>query len=839
MAQLKINYGIDLGTTNSSICHMEKGEPVIIKTDTLKDTLPSCVSINKNGNIKVGDSAYNTMKSDKRRATKNWATGETNTYIEFKRTMGTDTIYRCSNSGQGYTSEQLSSEVLKSLKSLVTDERINAAVITVPAKFTVGQKTATIEAAKLAGFEQCELLQEPIAAAFAYGLSSEQKNGIWMVFDFGGGTFDVALLRVEDGILQVFDTAGDNYLGGKDLDSAIVEQVIIPYLKNNYAIDGILADKGKYEVLFDAMKTYAEEVKNQLSFKASEDIISNIGDLGIDENGEEIELDLTLTQQQLFQVMRPVFQKALDICGTLLTRNKLSGKDLNKLILIGGPTYSPLVRQMLKEQITPNVDTSVNPMTAVATGAALYASTVNMTASHHEQETEKIVLDIDYEATSVEISEWVSIKLAQNSVPANKPTSVQVELVRSDHAWSSGKTSIDMTGNVIEINLAEGKANTFSIVCYNETGVQLDCSPNEFTVIQGTKIDHTLLPYNIGIATKKSETDKLVFTGAKGLEKNKPLEATGVINGLYTSKALRPGIASDIMTIPVYQCEDDLIIERSASLYEYVADIVVTGEEVRKLIPEHSLVDITLKVDTSEQMTMDIYFPSIDFTISKQLDTSKKQSISEAEKQIERMIEETQQNISNLSKTGVNMEDISEELQKFIKTETNNAEKKAALQRLKEILRKIENLESGTEWIRLEKSINEMFALLERVNKELGNVVEEETMRQLRLRKDQIILSKNTLLGNEFLEQLEQIYNQHTLIYQCMGLIEDYDQNFGNIQWEDARRARQLINHGKSIMADKPTIEKLHPVAVQLYNLDVSHSQISAYDQWGYLTKKN
>ena len=137
----------------------------------------------------------------------------------------------------------------------------------------------------------------------------------------------------------------------------------------------------------------------------------------------------------------------------------------------------------------------------------------------------------------------------------------------------------------------------------------------------------------------------------------------------------------------------------------------------------------------------------------------------------------------------------------------------------------------------MEKNINETFSLLERADKELGNVVGEETMRQLRLRKDQIILSKNTLLGNEFLEQLEQIYNQHTLIYQCMGLIEEYDEDFGNIQWADARRARQLINHGKSIMADKPTIEKLHPVAVQLYNLDVSHSQISAYDQWGYLTK--
>ena len=282
MARVKIDYGIDLGTTNSSICRMEKGEPVVIKTDTLKDTLPSCVSINRRGGIMVGDSAYATMKSDKRRASKTGHAMDSNTYIEFKRTMGTDTKYHSSNAGRDFISEELSAEVLKALKSYVTDEVFRSVIITVPAKFTVGQKTATIEAAKMAGFDHCELLQEPIAASFAYGLSSDQKNGIWMVFDFGGGTFDAALLKVEDGIMQVFDTAGDNYLGGKDLDAAIVEIIIIPYLKENYAIENILADKEKNAVLRDAMKTYAEDVKNQLSFKDSEDILSNLGDLGED-----------------------------------------------------------------------------------------------------------------------------------------------------------------------------------------------------------------------------------------------------------------------------------------------------------------------------------------------------------------------------------------------------------------------------------------------------------------------------------------------------------------------------------------------------------------------------
>ena len=194
MARNKIDYGIDLGTTNSAICRMEKGEPIVIKTDVQKDIMPSCISVNKKGSIKVGDSAYNDMKQDKRRATKTWHKGASNTYVEFKRTMATDTQYQCSNLNKNFTSEELSAEVLKTLKSFVTDEVFSSVVITVPAKFTVNQKTATIEAAKLAGFKHCELLQEPIAASMAYGLTAEEKNGLWMVFDFGGGTFDAALL---------------------------------------------------------------------------------------------------------------------------------------------------------------------------------------------------------------------------------------------------------------------------------------------------------------------------------------------------------------------------------------------------------------------------------------------------------------------------------------------------------------------------------------------------------------------------------------------------------------------------------------------------------------------
>ena len=819
MARIKIDYGIDLGTTNSSICRMEKGEPVVIKTDTLKDTLPSCISINKKGSIKAGDSAYNTMKSDKRRASKSGKEMDSNTFIEFKRTMGTDTKYYSSNAGRSFSSEELSAEVLKALKSFVTDEVFRSVVITVPAKFTVNQTKATIEAAKMAGFDHCELLQEPIAASFAYGLSSEQKNGIWMVFDFGGGTFDAALLRVEDGIMQVFDTAGDNYLGGKDLDAAIVENIIIPYLKENYSIDGILADKEKNAVLRDAMKTYAEDVKNQLSFKDSEDILSNLGDLGEDEDGEEIELDLTVTQQQVFDAMRPIFQKAVDICKVLMDKNNLKSSDLNKLILVGGPTHSPLIRQMLREQITPNVDTSIDPMTAVATGAALYASTKDADVKESDIEVGTIKLDIGYEATSVELSEWVSVKLDKAGSGASCPNKVLVEFVRGDNAWSSGKTEIDEMGNVIEANLEEGKSNAFSVVCYNEKGDQLPCFPSEITIIQGSKVGSAPLPYNIGIAIWDDHKSKAVFKAAIGLEKNKPMPAVGVVNGLSTSKQLRPGMVRDVLTVPIYQCEDDPGVGRTAALYEYVEDVVVTGEEVESLIPENSPVDLTVKVDNSGQLTMDIYFPSVDFTISKSIDTNKKQSIAEAEKLIPQMIRDAQRDISRLTESGINTETLQSELNTVIDENKNSQEKKAVLQHLKEVLRKIEDKDADTEWERLEREIREEFERLEKADRELGNDKSHQIVNQLRNQTDQVIRSKNVLMGRDVLEKITSVFFKLTMIYQCIGLIRDCNNNFGRFCWTDANRARHLVNQGMALMANQPTVEQLQPIAAQLIEL--------------------
>lgn len=816
MARNKIDYGIDLGTTNSAICRMEKGEPVVIKTDVLKDTMPSCISVNKKGSIKAGDSAYNTMKQDKRRATKSWHKGASNTYVEFKRTMATDTQYPCSNLHKSFSSEELSAEVLKALKSFVTDEKFSPVVITVPAKFTVNQKTATMEAAKMAGFKHCELLQEPIAASMAYGVSSEEKDGLWMVFDFGGGTFDAALLKVEDGIMQVFDTEGDNYLGGKNLDYAIVDNIIIPYLQENYAIDGYLQDEEKKEVLRDAMKTYAEDAKNQLSFKDHEDIISNLGDLGEDEDGEEIELDLTLSQAQVFDVMRPYFQKAVDICKNLIQRNNLNGSQITKLILVGGPTHSPLIRQMLREQVTPNVDTSIDPMTAVATGAALYASTMDAEVSDKEIKVGTVKLDVSYESTTVEMAEYVPVCLAEGSI-LNR---VFVEFVRGDKAWASGKVEINSKGDVVELNLLEGKANSFNISCYDDKGNILPCFPNEITIIQGSVVGAAPLPYNIAIARWDRNKKRSVIRMAKGLEKNKPLPATGVINDLKTTRQLRPGLSSDVLTVPIHQVDDFEEAEgKSASLYEHVADVVITGEDVDTLMPADSLVDVTLKVDSSEQMRLEVRFLATGFTVEKVLDTSKKHTMEDTNEQISKGFAEAESAMKTLSESGIDVNELQEELAAIRTDNENTTEKKEVLNHLRELLRKIEKLDAGTEWERVEKELREEFDKLEKAQDDLGNERSAQLVDQLRTQTDNAIRSKNVQVGREVLEQVTRLFFELTILFQCMGFIRYCNERFASLHWKDSSRARQLVNRGMEQINNNPTTEGLRSIAAELLEL--------------------
>jgi len=827
MASKKINYGIDLGTTNSAISRMEMGEPVVKKSlDTQKDTMPSCVAFNRKKQILTGDSAFRFYRSEKQKALK----GEMpfNSFIEFKRTMGTDKTYYSSNMNKEYTSEELSAEVLKTLKSFIKDEEIKSVVITVPAKFTINQKDATVRAAKLAGFEQVELLQEPIAASMAYGISTKNKNGYWVVFDFGGGTFDAALVKVEEGIMKVIDTEGDNYLGGKNLDYAIVDEILISHIKENYTIDNFLSNNPGFR---EALKFYAEEIKNQLSFRDTFNLYVDPGDMGEDDNGEEIEIDITVTQEMLEKVISPIFQKAIDLTKDLLERNNLSKEQLDSLILVGGPTYSPILRKMLEEQII-KPDTSVDPMTVVSKGAALYASTIDIAEEIVEQnrDTTKIQLDIGYEATTVEEEEYVTVKILKDKTEGEIPEKVYVEIIRNDNAWKSGKIEINETGEIIEVKLNTGKANSFNVVAYNEHGGVLPSEPSEFTIIQGGKISSATLPYNIGIEVKSRASGKVIFRSIKGLEKNQPTPATGVINGLKTQNPIRPGIKDDIIKIPIYQ--GDHGADGTRAIYnEHVYDVIITGEDLPKLLPEGSDVDLTIKVDKSERISLSAYFPILDHTIEVEVPSNTTQKEIDAN-WLENEINKAQQTLNLIKQEGVYPDqeklnkldtEISEIKKRFEQGKNDYDRKKDVLDSLRRSLKKLDEIQSESEWPKTEQELKDVFYRLEKTNKQFGDDKTSAIVGQFKDQIPEIIKEKNVKVARELIDHMRQL--DFALVDQGLGvqmdimILKQLNDEFDILEWKDRNRARMILDRGLQMVANNPTKQSLRSVIIELYKL--------------------
>lgn len=828
----KIDYGIDLGTTNSAIARMENGVPTIKKSDTLKDTVPSCVHFNKRKDILVGDTAFNVMKNDNTRALKSFEAGKTNTFIEFKRTMGTTHTYECSNMCKDFTSEELSAEVLKKLKSFIQDENIYSIVITVPAKFLNPQNEATMKAAKLAGFKHVQLLQEPVAAATAYGLIAKNKDSFWCVFDFGGGTFDAALVKSEEGILSVKDTDGDNWLGGKNLDEAMVDQLIIPYLQQTYAIDSILEDTTKKEILRNAVKPFAEEAKIQLSFKDTHNILSNLGDLPFeDDNGEEPEIDITVTQRDVENVVAPIFQKTINITKELLKRNNLRGSDLGALILVGGPTFSPILRRMLKEQITDKVDTSVDPMTVVAKGAALFASTITVSDEVKEETRDKtkLQLDIKYEATTVELDEMVNIKVLKEKTEGTFPEKIYVDVIRSDGAWSSGKKQISEKASIVEVILNEGQSNSFDVNVYDDAGNKLDCQPNQFSIIQGIGgLDGMqVLPYHIGIAKYFHAEEKDLFEPVKGLEKNKKVPATGVRNGLKTRTAIRPGMASDFICIPIYQ-GDHNAEGTNPVLNNLITEVIISGETLPKLLPEGSDVNITIKVDRSQIMQFTAEFPTIEHT--EELKIEIKQTAPPTEDFLKNELSKAKRIAQK-----VNADDVAEKLDAFevqLENEKGSADgKMKILDSLRKELLKLDGAEKLVEYPRIEEELKEAFYELEdlvekiKQNADGGNLnikQIESHLEEYRKNVEYIIKEKNIKEAKELTREIGyldyELRNTVTGNAIDVEFLRHLNNTFGSYHWKDANKSKQLLNHGLQMATDGNT-SGIHNILVQLIGL--------------------
>ena len=342
--------GIDLGTTNSCVSVLEAGEAKVIPNPEGGRTTPSVVAF-KNGERIVGDAA-------KRQAVTN-----KDTISSIKRLMGTDE--KVEAAGKEYTPEEISAMILSYMKDYAESylgEKVTKAVITVPAYFNDSQRQATKNAGKIAGLEVERIINEPTAAALAYGLDKQDKAQTILVYDLGGGTFDVSILELGDGVFEVKATAGNNKLGGDDFDQRIVDYLVETFKKEN----GI--DLSKDKMAMQRLKDAAEKAKKDLSGVTTTQI--SLPFISQSEDGP-LHLDITLTRAKFESLIEDLVNSTLEPVRKAMKDAKLTNKDLDKVILVGGSTRIPCVQELVKKELGQEPHKGVNPDEVVAMGAAI------------------------------------------------------------------------------------------------------------------------------------------------------------------------------------------------------------------------------------------------------------------------------------------------------------------------------------------------------------------------------------------------------------------------------------------------------------------------------------
>jgi molecular chaperone DnaK len=483
------NYvGIDLGTTNSAICSYDGENLRLYKSPEQHDVTPSAIFIDRRGNKYVGSRAYN-----------NAARNPDNAATLFKRFMGTSTPMRLPAVDLTMTPEECSAEVLRSLFGYLPEEIRNDAetgtVVTVPAAFNQMQKDATMSAAAFAGLGKTALMQEPVAAVMSV-MRHRKGDGVFLVYDLGGGTLDIAIAQSISGRVSLLAHGGVAMCGGRDFDRLLLDNKVKPWLIDNFDLaDDFTADP-QYRVLARMAAWAAEKAKIELSGKLNTVIALAENELGAkDRSGKEIFLDIEVRRSEFDKLIGPRLDESIRAARETMEKAGLTPHDVERVVFVGGPTHYKPLRDRVSFELGVSPSTDVNPMTAVAEGAAVFAESIDWSSQSRGRKSGRGLLSaggrldmaFSYIARTPDSRAKIAVKLGGQTL---KGAEFQVDSLET--GWSSGRLPLK-DGAVVEVILSKPGENAFKVFVFDAAGGPV-ALPTDRIVISRTAAQIDAIP---------------------------------------------------------------------------------------------------------------------------------------------------------------------------------------------------------------------------------------------------------------------------------------------------------------------------------------------------------
>ena len=787
-----INFGIDLGTTNSAIAKFIKGDVIVFNNplDFGRSTLPSVVYYKKD-KIVVGNKAKEYLERDPK-----------NVVGLFKRKMGTAESFMIKSVNDSKTPIDLSAQVLKELKTFVnTGDNLDSVVITIPASFDSIQSNATKEAGLQAGFKQVVLLQEPIAASLAYAnmkKSNDLKDGHWLVYDLGGGTFDVALVRIKDGEMKVIDHEGDNFLGGSDFDRLMVEKIVIPKISKEYSFEDLenqmKSASGKYNTKYYSLLHQAEEAKIRLSAVSSAEVIVERME---DEEGNEVDMEITITRSEFNELIKSYIDGTLEMIKTILTRNSMTAKDIQFNLMVGGSTYIPYVRQRVEEVLQIPVNCEIDPTTAVAVGAAYFAATKqkDLSTKTLEKKNTSISIKASYNKASKEKDELFAARIKGNT------EGLFYKIVRQDGGYNSGLKKLSERINE-DLPLVENTYNFFTLTVYDSENNIIETDIETIGINSGFGISGQPLPEDICL-----EVDDYDNPGQTRLalifQRNSVLPTKRTLT-FPINKTILKGNDADKIWINVYEGPQTSLPEAN----KLIGVISITGKQVSRDIAKGSDLEVTIMMSESRDLTVSGYLNMSDQEFKnvfnpKERDTNiglLKEQINDLSAKLDEEIEtatekEDYETASALTKVKKEMESVAVEVEKL--TDDDVTDKRYQLEDKK---RKIaQEIDSATKNKRLQKAVEIYY----KIKSECDNLIEDSGNDHERKVFNDIISQENAFMATKSPVKIQEKSDElQSIIGQIRWRTPDFLKGIFNwlkqeqAKMNDQSQAKSLIDAG-------------------------------------------